>query len=162
MKHTNLAGVLVCALLLGGCTNTVRAQSPGEVPLDEMRVARTSGKPSVPVEVRYHVGAASPHQTTTLQLAFVPRVAGENLTVEFPTSDSATVDAGKAAFRQQKAAASNAIRRSALVTPTRSGDARVRVLVSMDVAGARFFGVFSIPLDGSSATKADGETKPRE
>ena len=162
MKQTNLAGVLVCAMLLGGCTGTVRAQSHGEVPLDEMKVAQTSGKPSVPVEVRYHVGATSPNQPTTLQLAFVPRVAGENLTVEFPASDSATVDAEKSAFRHQRAAASSAIRRSALVTPTRTGDARVRVLVSMDVEGARFFGVFSIPLNGSPATKADQETKPRE
>jgi hypothetical protein len=90
---------------------------------------------------------SAPGQAVSVDLAFVPRIRGENLKVEFPQSDAVTIDAGNVSFTQQKAAPDQVIRRSLLVTPQRSGGTEVRVLVSMNVEAGRFFGVFSVPIE---------------
>ncbi|MGH8178979.1 MAG: hypothetical protein ACREV5_22185 [Steroidobacter sp.] len=116
-------------------------------PLEHMKVAQVNGKITVPVEVRYQF-ASEPlrNQPTTLDLAFVPRVGGENLKIELPKSKSVIVQAAGAPLMQQKADAKQTIRRKVLVTALTEASSEVRVLVSMDVEGGRYFGVFTIPI----------------
>lgn len=147
---------LLCLLTLStGCVqsqssaSSQQAQPTGgaEPPLEKMAVAQASGKLSVPVEVRYLASTAPAlDRPMTLQLAFTTRVAGQNLKIEFPVSDSTSIDSGASVLTQQKANADDVIRRSLLVTPRKASGAEVRVLVSMDVDGGRYFSVFSIPL----------------
>jgi hypothetical protein len=144
MKRTVIANAFVYALLLMGC-GAVESQSTPP-PLEQMKVARPSGKVSVPVDVRYQLRAAPrPDQPVGLELAIVARVPGQNLKLEFPPGQSVSIDSGGKAFAQQKAEPQGVVRRSLVVTP-RSEAGEVRVLVSMDVEGARYFGVFSIPV----------------
>jgi hypothetical protein len=164
MKQTIFA-MLLCAPMLGGCGSGLHTQSVPDAdatresaagpPLKQMPLARAPERMSVPVDVHYSTGEAAPGQPMTLHLAFVPRVAGENLRVEFPHSKSATIETPKVDFVQQKADAASVIRRSIVVTPLQESGARVRVIVSMDVEGGRFFSVFSIPVG------ADGATAPK-
>jgi hypothetical protein len=160
MKQTILA-MLLCVPMLGGCGGGARAQSDADAgetresaaapPLEQMPLAQASERMSVPVDVHYSSGNATAGQPMALHLAFVPRVAGENLRVEFPHAKNATVETAKADFVQQKADADSVIRRSIVVTPHQDGGARVRVIVSMDVEGGRFFSVFSIPVGAADA-----------
>ena len=139
-----IANVLLYALLLMGCAAVQSQSSP--TPLEQMKLAERSSKVSVPVDVRYNLrGAPLRNQSVGLELAFVARVPGQNLKVEFPHAQSATIASGAASFAQQKADPEGVVRRSLVVTP-RTDQSEVRVLVSMDVAGTRSFGVFTIPL----------------
>ena len=72
-------------------------------PLGEMHLARASGKVGPPVDVRYLVsGVAAKDQPVTLQLAFVPRIDGRNLRVEFPdTPGTAYMEIGRASCRER-------------------------------------------------------------
>jgi len=141
---TVVANALVYGLLLMGCS-AVQSQS-APPPLEQMKLAERSGKVSVPVDVRYTLRAAPTRdQPVELELAFVARVAGNNLKVEFPRAEAVSIDSGGASFAQQKAESQGVVRRSLLVTP-RGERGEVRVLVSMDVEGGRYFGVFSIPI----------------
>jgi hypothetical protein len=143
MKRTILANALLYASLLIGCGAVQSQSSP---PLEQMKLAERSSKVSVPVDVRYQFRAAATRdQPVGLDLAFVSRVPGRNLTVEFPRPESATIDSGGVSFAQQKAQPQDVMRRSLVVTP-REDHGVVRVLVSLDVEGARYFGVFSIPI----------------
>lgn len=144
MKRTIIAHAWVYASLLMGC-GAVQSQSSPPA-LEQMKLAERSSKVSVPVDVRYQLRAAATRdQPVALDLAFVSRVAGQNLKVEFPRAESVTIDSGGASFAQQKAQPQDAVRRSLVVTP-HAEQGMVRVLVSLDVEGARYFGVFSIPI----------------
>jgi hypothetical protein len=111
-----------------------------------MKLAQRSSKVSVPVDVRYQLLAAPTRdQPVALELAFVARAVGQNLKVEFPQSQSVTIESGGVAFAEQKAQPDGVVRRSLVVTP-RAAHGEVRVVVSMDIEGGRYFGVFSIPI----------------
>jgi hypothetical protein len=139
-----MTNIWVCALLLMGCGAVQSQSSPP--PLEQMQLAQRSGKVSVPVDVRYQLRAAATRdQPVGLELAFVARVSGQNLKVEFPHAESVTIESGGGLIAQQKAEAKGVVRRSLIVTP-RSERADIRVLVSMDVEGGRYFGVFTIPV----------------
>jgi hypothetical protein len=113
-----------------------------------MSLAKRSDKISVPVEVRYQFkSAALQDQPTQLELAFVPRAAGQNLRVEFVPSDSMTIESTNAPMTQQKADAAAVYRRNLTVTRRKAGPSEIRILVSMDVGAGRYFGVFTIPVD---------------
>ena len=134
--------------------STVASAAAGEPSLDQMSVARSASKAGVPVEVRYQLSStAVPDQPTTLQLAFTPRVAGENLRVEFLPSDSVTIDSSSAPFVQPKTDATGVYRRSLIVTRRTAAQSEMRVLVSMDVGGGRHFGIFTVPVDGAPADR---------
>lgn len=153
---TALPVALVIALLCTGCAQsqsaataaeTQSAATASEPPLAKMAVARVSGKLSVPVDVRYFASSEPAlDRQMMLQLAFTPRVEGQNLKIEYPASESTSIDSGGGVLTQQKATTDDTIRRTLLVTPRKAGAAEVRVLVSMDVGGGRYFGVFSIPV----------------
>lgn len=121
--------------------------TPAEPPVESMAFARPTSKISVPADVRYQLSSvALKDQPLTVAIAVVPRVAGENLRIEFPTSDSVILESGASASVQEKASAAGVYRRSLIVTPRSSERAEMRVLVSMDVEGGRYFGIFTIPL----------------
>ena len=142
MKPTFIAWV--CALVLIGCGAAQPQLAPSA--LEQMTLAQPSPKASVPVDVRYQLRAAPTRdQPVALELAFVARVPGRNLKLQFPPGDAVTIEAGGATFAQQKAAPDDVVRRSLVVTPHAERGA-VRVLVSMDIEGTRSFGVFSIPI----------------
>lgn len=133
-------------------SSTVQSAEPGIAQMQ--RADQVGGKISVPVEVRYRLqGVAAKNQPATLQLAFVPRIAGTNLRVEFPAAQSASIDTGGMPLAVAKADTAGAYRRNLLITP-RSGDsAEVRVIVSMEVNGGRYFGIFTIPVGAAQAQK---------
>jgi hypothetical protein len=148
MKRTVIANAWtnawMCGLLLMGC-GAVQSQS-APPPLEQMQLAHRSSKVSVPVDVRYQLRAAATRdQPVGLDLAFVARVPGQNLKVEFPQAEAVTIDLGSAPLMHQKAEENGVVRRSLIVTP-RSEQGEVRVIVSMDVEGGRYFGVFTIPV----------------
>jgi len=144
MKPTFVANACVCALVLMGC-GAVQPQSAPPA-LEQMKLAQPSAKASVPVDVRYQLRAAPTRdQPVALELAFVARVPGRNLKLQFPPAESVTIEAGGTTYVQQKAAPDGVVRRSLTVTP-RAERGAVRVLVSMDIEGTRSFGVFSIPI----------------
>jgi hypothetical protein len=147
---------MMSATALAAC---MAAQSPApetiaEPALDTMSPAQPSSKISVPADVRYQLsGAALQDQPITVKIAVVPRVAGQNLRVEFPDSPSVSIDAGGSPSVEQKVEAAGIYRRSLSITPRTATDAQVRVLVSMDVEGGRYFGIFSIPVGNESGAK---------
>ncbi|MGQ0835256.1 MAG: hypothetical protein ACT4O5_10105 [Gammaproteobacteria bacterium] len=111
------------------------------------------GKIGVPVDVRYKVsGVVAKDQPATVQLAFVPRVAGTNLRIEFPETAGVAVDAGWGAVWAEKATTSDVFRRNVSVTPTAGDSGEMRAIVSMDFDGGRYFSVFSIPVGAATET----------
>ena len=125
-------------------------QSKAEPDIKRMKLAKTVGKVSVPVDVRYaYVGGVSKSGSESLQLAFVPRVEGSALRVEFPRSESVSISE-TSEVHVQKAAPASIHRHNLVVTPLKGGNGEIRALVSMDVNGGRYFGIFVIPV-GSSA-----------
>jgi hypothetical protein len=143
MKRTVVTNAWMCALLLIGCGAVQSQSSP---PLEQMQLAHRSSKVSVPVDVRYQLRAAATRdQPVGLELAFVARVPGQNLKVEFPRAAAVTIDSGGAPFMHRKAEANGVVRRSLIVTP-RGEQGEVRVMVSMDIEGGRYFGVFTVPV----------------
>ncbi|HZF14535.1 MAG TPA: hypothetical protein VE046_01205 [Steroidobacteraceae bacterium] len=161
MKPILLAGLALYSLAacatapspgLGAATQATA--TPAEPAVDSMKLARPTSKISVPADVRYQLSSAAlKDQPITVAIAVVPRVAGENLRIEFPASDSVVLESGASASVQEKATAAAVYRRSLIVTPRSSEVAEMRVLVSMDVEGGRYFGVFSIPLGRKSIDK---------
>lgn len=113
-----------------------------------MTAARAvSEKIGVPVDVRYELTSAPvQNQPTTLHLVFIPRVAGNNLRVEYRASSSVAIDSAAPAYAIAKAQPAGIYRSSLVVTPRSAESGEVRVLVSMDTGGGRFFSIFSIPV----------------
>lgn len=150
---------------LYGCARpavTTGAQPPAqtsEPDVAQMRLAeQVGGKIGVPVDVRYQLqGIAAQDQPAILQLAFVPRVAGTNLRVEFPAAAAVSIDEGSTPLAIAKADAAGSYRRSLLVTPRAGDAAEVRAIVAMDVNGGRYFGVFTIPVSPAQAQKQPGK-----
>lgn len=113
---------------------------------EQMLLARQVGKLGVPVEVRYQFDVAPVRdQPMSVRLAFIPRVAGQNLRIEFPPAESVTVESADVRARE-KVNAADVYRQSVVVTPRTEDAAEIRVLVSMDVEGGRYFGIFSVPV----------------
>ncbi len=130
-------------------------------PLGEMHLAAVSGKLGPPVDVRYLVsGVAAKNQPVTLQLAFVPRLDGRNLRVEFPETAGITIETGATALTAQKASKADVVRHTLLVTPTEADAGEVRAIVAIDVGEARYAGVVSIPV-GRGAQKLAAKKVPQ-
>lgn len=138
----------------------MKSASTDGPPLGEMHLARVSGKLGPPVDVRYLVsGVAVKDQPVTLKLAFVPRLDGRNLRVEFPDTAGVAIETGAEPLASQKASKSDVLRHTLLVTPTAADSAEVRVIVSIDVGGAKYAGVVSIPV-GDRAQKVAAKKMP--
>jgi hypothetical protein len=115
-----------------------------------MKLAKPVGKSTVPVDVRYtYTGKPAKNQSASLQLAFIPRVQGSALRVEFPRTEAVSVSETEE-LNVQKAAPLSVHRHNLVVTPLKANAEEIRALVSMDVDGGRYFGIFVIPV-GSPA-----------
>jgi hypothetical protein len=157
MQAVTLSALI--AILAAGCGSA--ALSPpaegatAETALEQMSLARpASEKIGAPVDVRYEFdGPPAPNRPVTLNLAVVPRVSGHNLRVEFPASSGLDIQGETAPLSSQKADAAIALRRRLVVTPLTDAATEVRVMVSMDVDGRRYFGIHVIPLAAPPASK---------
>jgi len=146
-----VARSMLIATLLVGCGSTLSstdAPAPADPPLERMSIARgVSEKISAPIDVRYEF-ESSPDvdRPATLHLAIVPRVSGQDLRVEFPSAKDIHLEGVATPLTAQKAEASGALRRSLVVTPLSAAARELRVVVSMNAGGGRYFGVYVIPL----------------
>lgn len=114
--------------------------------LEDMRLATTSSKLGVPVDLRYQFEApVEAGRPVTLHLAAVPRVAGSDLTVSI--KETAGIDAIAAPLTAQKATARQAYRQQLSVTRHQDAPTELRVLVTMEGPEGSTFGYFSVPLD---------------
>jgi hypothetical protein len=158
-------GALTTALLaivVSACSTGSDSQEPSSAerelsasssapPLEEMILAQAVGKIGAPVDVRYQIsGVVTKHQPVTVQLAFVPRVDGSNLRVEFPESAGLRVDSSVLELASPVASKSDVMRHEVRVTP--SGESGVmRAIVSMELDGGRYFSIFAIPVGAQPA-----------
>ena len=111
-------------------------------------------KIGAPVDVYYrHLAKSTGATDPTLQLAFVPRMAG-NLRVELLPDRNVTIAYGGAPLALQKAAAAGVYNRMLSVRRGGSTPANIRALVSIEMGDTRFFSVYSIPADVVSADAA--------
>jgi hypothetical protein len=139
----------------------MKSASTDGPPLDDMQLARASGKLGPPVDVRYQLsGSATKYQPVTLQLAFVPRLDGSNLRVEFPDTDGVAIETGSKKIASQKASKSDVLRHALLVTPTAADSGEVRAYVSIDVGSAKYAGIVSIPI-GERSQKVASKKVPQ-
>jgi hypothetical protein len=117
-------------------------------------VTPVNQKIGAPVDVYYrHLNKSTGATDPTLQLAFVPRMAG-NLRVELVPDKDVTIAYGGAPLALQKAAASGVYNRMLSVRRGGSAPANIRALVSVEIGDMRFFSIYSIPADAVSADAA--------
>jgi hypothetical protein len=140
--------VLFATLVVAACMPAAPSRVAEPPPLTDMKLATPAhGKIGAPVDVHYQFsGVALKDSQATLQLAFVPRLAGGVMRVEFPASETVSIDAGDSPMFMQKAQAAATYRRTLTVTPRQSGGGHIQVIVSMDIADGRYFSVFTIPI----------------
>jgi hypothetical protein len=104
-----------------------------------MRLASTSAKIGVPVDLHYR------YEGSVLHLAAVPRVAGSDLRISVQHDQGLVFSEGS--LNVQKAARAGVYRKQLVVTRTGTGPAQIRVLVTMGVGEGSSHGFFTIPLD---------------
>jgi len=130
--------------------------SSEEPAVESMKTAHlASAKISVPVDLRYSFdGEVLANQPTTLHLAAVPRVPGNNLRVT--ARPVAGLEVASTPLGVQKASAAGVYRQQLSLTRSGAGPQNLRVLVTMDLAEGTAFGYFSIPLTaGTTPQKLD-------
>jgi hypothetical protein len=120
-----------------------------------MAMARPSAKMTVAADLRYQFDTpVSDGQPTTLHLAAIPRVAGDNFKVEVKSEPG--LDIGRGTFALQKVEAAGVYRRDFSFVRRAGAPEEISVLVTMDMPEGTAFGFFSIPLDaGNTAQKLD-------
>jgi hypothetical protein len=128
--------------------------------VDSMARARPSAKMSVAVDLRYQFdGAMVDGQPTTLHLAAIPRVTGNNLTLHVNPARGLEISRGT--LSMQKVDAAGVYRQQVSVIRRSATPANLRVQVTMDMPEGTAFGFFTIPLDagrspdGNTAQKSD-------
>jgi hypothetical protein len=114
--------------------------------LDSMRLAKSSGKLGVAADVRYSFDtAASAGQPVTLNIAVVPRVAGQTLEFSLQPVDGVSVAAGPVI--RLKVDQADTLRQRYSITRTAGTSPTLRVLVTHQWDGGSAFGFYSIPFD---------------
>jgi hypothetical protein len=155
--NTARALVLMALAATAGCAapavSPPAIAPPADPGIETMAVAERRGeKIGAPVDVRYQfAGQIAAGRPVALQIAVVPRVDGSNLRVELPASTGVTIAKAGPAAAFSKATGASAYRYDVELTPAANAPERIPVTVSMDVAGGRFFSVFSIPLRAKAA-----------
>lgn len=157
--------VLLCvaSMLVGVACAASPVAQPGGAPSGEaLQDAVAEGKIGAPVRVQYQLmGALIPNQPVALRLSVTPKVPGARLLLEVPDAagyrslkESRTLVAGKAS-------SGIATDTTVMLTPTAANAADLRVLVSYDVEGARYFSVYRVPL-ASRAVAPPARKQPPE
>jgi hypothetical protein len=129
------------------------AKPHAEPDLASMKLAKpASSKIGVPVDLRYEVeGDALSGAPAILHLAAVPRVAGTNL--KMSVKEDPGIEASKQPLSAEKVSAATPYRQQLSIRRLPSGPAEVQVLVTMDFPIGTGFSYFSVPLQGTPATK---------
>ena len=151
--HTLLAAI---ALSVAPAASHGASQAPNKPAAVAGMTALTpvNQKIGAPVDVYYrHLAKSNGAGDPSLQLAFVPRMAG-NLRVEFVPDRNVTIVYGGARLALQKAAAAGVYNRMLSVRRGGSAPANIRALVSIELGDTRFFSIYSIPADAVSAAAA--------
>jgi len=143
---------LLALAATGGCAAPPTAPA-GDPDFMSMSVAERRGeKIGAPVDVRYQfAGVVATGRPVALQVAVVPRIEGSALRIEFPATRGVALGGASPGAVFGKAAPASAYRHTVELTPAADAPDRIPVIVSMDVAGGRFFSVFSIPLRAQAA-----------
>jgi hypothetical protein len=161
-KSDLIAALLLASVVSGACgSGPLNAEPPpaSQTPavpavpagpdIQGMKVARQLGKVTVPIDVRYQVsGAVSKNQSVAVSLAFIPKVAGSDMRVEFPRSETVSVSETTEVM-VKKADAASVHRHNLIVTPVKGNAGEVRAIVSMNVDEGRYAGIFVIPVGGA-------------
>ena len=162
-----IASVVLCvaSMLTGVACAASPVVRPAGTPSGEaLQDAVAEGKIGAPVRVQYQLmGALIPNQPVALRLSVTPKVAGERLLLEVPDAagyrdlkESRTLVAGKAS-------SGIATETTVMLTPMVAVAADLRVLVSYDVEGARYFSVYRVPLGTRpAATPARKQSPERQ
>ncbi len=151
--HSLLAAIALCFLPFAGHAASQAPDKPAAV-AGMTAVAPVNEKIGAPVDVYFrHLTKAAGATDPTLQLSFVPRMAG-NLRVELVPDRNVTIAYGGAPLALQKAAAAGVYNRMLSVRRGGSAPANIRALVSIEMGDTRFFSVYSIPADVVSADAA--------
>ena len=159
-----IASVVLCvAAMLSGvaCAESPVLRPAGEPAGEALQDAVAEGKIGAPVRLQYQLmGALVPNQPVALRLSVTPKVAGERLLLEVPDAagyrslkESRTLVAGKAS-------SGISTDTTVMLTPTAANAADLRVLVSYDVEGARYFSVYRVPLAGRAVAPAARKQSP--
>ena len=121
------------------------------VPPAGMTAAARSEKIGAPVDLYYqNVASAASGQDAALQLAIVPRVAGNSLQVQFVPDTGVTIDTGASMLALQKVQGGNNYRRSLAVQWRGGAPGHIRCIVSMDIGGSRFMSIFTVPITAAA------------
>ncbi|MBC8027448.1 MAG: hypothetical protein H7Y89_15765 [Steroidobacteraceae bacterium] len=111
-----------------------------------MRLAKTSGKLGVAADVRYSFDSArAPDQPVTLNIAVVPRVAGQILKFSMQPTEGVQIAAGP--VTRLKVNQADTLRQQFSITRTAGTPGALRVLVTHQWDGGSAFGFYSIPFD---------------
>jgi hypothetical protein len=111
-----------------------------------MRLAKSSGKLGVAADVRYSLEAAPAQgQPLTLNIAVIPRVAGQALEFSLQPADGVQVAAGP--VTRLKVDQTDTLRQQYTITRTAEMPRTLRVLVTHRWDGGSAFGFYSIPVD---------------
>jgi hypothetical protein len=114
--------------------------------LDSMKLAKTSGKLGVAADVRYTFdSAAEPNQPVMLNIAVVPRVAGQALEFSLQPSDGVRFAGGP--VTRLKVNQTDTLRQQFSITRTSGTSGDLRVLVTHHWDGGSAFSFYSIPFD---------------
>ena len=161
MRIVNVA-LCVASMLTGLACAASPVARPGGAPAGEaLQDAVAEGKIGAPVRVQYQLmGALFPNQPVALRLSVTPKVAGQRLLLEVPDAagyqslkESRTLVAGKAS-------SGISTDTTVMLTPTATTAADLRILVSYDVEGARYFSVYRVPLAARAAVPAARKQSP--
>lgn len=165
-RRFNVLAIVMLGLarhVLGGAAETGQTAAP--VFADDgqpMSLAQTSQKVSVPVGVYFSfvqpgkggwpAVAKAGSTLPDLQVAVVPSVAVQGLRVQWLADPGVTIVSGSELINLQKADAGATYRR--YLSVRRNGAAaaaRLRVLVTVQVGGGSFMGIFVVPIDTTAA-----------
>lgn len=114
--------------------------------LESMRLAKASGKLGVAADVRYAFDAApAPGQPVMLNIAVIPRVAGQTLEFSLQPAEGMQIAAGP--VTRLKVNQADTLRQQYAITRTAGMPGTLRVLVTHRWDGGSAFGFYSIPVD---------------
>ncbi len=144
--------------LLGSAAPPVGASPPGMT-----RASRQGEKIGAPVDMFYkYVAGGTAKNDPTLQLAFAPRLAVDNLRVELLAGPGAVIDNGGAPLALAKTSAAGVYNRYISVRRLTDKPATLQAIVTVDIGDSRYASIFTLPVDAASATamKSTTVTKP--
>jgi hypothetical protein len=149
-KFTSLILCASMIVLLGSAAGAAPKIAVG-AKAGAFRPVLPEGKRMAPVDVAYRViGPLTPGQPAVIELSLTPRLAASALELEVAPTIAYRIERSNAPIALGKVGAGMALRHSLTVTPVAGTPQDMRILVSVDVPGARYASVFRIPLSNTA------------